>query len=190
MPKGKLRAKTTKKRGEKPKTEIVADLRRNYAAFKHGKFTDVPALCKYCQFGGNKEVGGTGQCPKYDPDPEAVCRVREDISRAVAEFNSSNATDLRTLVDIKLKELTVSTTFANLASMWNDGQPNPRDIAALNTWIRLAGLAKDLQPRLSMSKKFESGDTAELSDLVSELFTPAAEAKKDDANTVVSISNG
>ena len=191
--KGALKAKVTRKKGEIAKTEITAQMQK-FGAFKHGKYaTDIPALCKYCQFGGNEEVGGTSQCPKYDPEPDAVCRVREDIADAVKMFNTSNAEDLRAMVDIKLKELTVSTTFMNLANMWLNDQGNSKEISAMNLWIKMAHLAKDLQPKMSVSKKLDLGEQSELSTLVNTLFTPAAESKSDDigkGDAVVEISNG
>lgn len=188
---GKLKARTTKKRGEKPKTEIVAKM-PTFGAFKHGKYaSELPAMCRNCQFGGNEDLPGTNQCPKYDPHPEAVCTVRKDIAEFVAKFDTTKASDLRALVDIKLKELTVSTTFSNLANMWNGEQSSAKDSAAINTWIRMAGLAKDLQPKMSVAKKIDSSEPTELSGLVNALFTPAAEEKKNGKtfDTVVEIKN-
>ena len=153
-----------------------------YKSYKHGRFAKVPALCKFCIFGGNEEVGGTNQCPKYDPDPEAVCTVRGDIKKLVDQYDTRNRGGLSDFVDGMLKDLSVSVVFANTVSQWQGGTLDSKANSTLNTWIRMAQLAKELHATTKIEAKAEY--KTEMMDVANELFSPAASKTESRSVTV------
>ena len=148
---------------------------KNYRSYKHGRFSNVPALCKFCIYGGNEDIGGTNQCPKYDPDPEAVCTVRDDISKLVKQYDTRNRGGLADFVDGMLKELSTNVVFGSVVSQWQGGPLDARANSNLNTWIRMAHLAKELHATTKVEAKEEYKE--QFMDVVNQMFSPASKSR-------------
>ena len=82
---------------------VVENKRKTVSPFnsaKHLKSANIPALCDQCVY-RSVDDGGNGKCPKYEAG--AVCAIRDDFVKFIAELDTREPEDVKAMLDMLVK---------------------------------------------------------------------------------------
>jgi len=135
-----------------------------YNSVKHLKYAkDMPVMCKDCVYRA-VDVGGNGKCPKYDPDPEALCVIRKDLQEFLDDIDTRNSEDLRALLDFLAKGTFKNVMMSMFQAGWDGNIPDRNTVATVNLFLKVISTANELNDKISVTEKktySKEGDLAE-----------------------------
>ena len=153
-----------------------------YNASKHLKFAkELPAFCKDCVY-RSEEAGGNGKCPKYDPDPEAVCTVRKDFVDFLSDIDTRKSSDLKSFLDFLIKEIAGNTMMTLLQGKWDGNIPGRNEIAQTNLLIKLMMAQNELADKVTISETQEEDPSGDVSKIFKQLVQEKRENFSEDYN--------
>lgn len=135
---------------------------------KNFEYAKLPAYCRDCVYRA-KEAGGNGKCPKFDPDYDAICMVREDFQKFLGGLNITKGEDLKVVLDV-LGKLTLENIFMYSFQAGLDGNiPDKNMKTEINTFMGIAKIINDLAGKVVVSETKEYNKEGDIEKILREL---------------------
>lgn len=151
--------------------KITIDERKTvspYNRIKNFEYAKLPAFCRDCVY-RSKEAGGNGKCPKYNPEEDAICVVREDFQKFLGGLNITKGEDLKLVLDV-LGKLTLENIFMYYFQAGLDGNiPDKNVKTEVNTFIGIAKIINELAGKIVVSETKEYSKEGDIEKILREL---------------------
>ena len=132
---------------------VVENKRKTISPFnsaKNLKFANIPALCDQCVY-RSVEDGGNGKCPKYEAG--AVCAIRDDFVKFIAELDTREPEDVKAMLDMLVKLSFENVLMALTQAKMDCNIPDRNTKSEINSLLSIVKSIHDLNSKISITEE-------------------------------------